>query len=64
MAKEAERLLEGTGWLPEPLRRTDVDSTAEPTAEAEPDGNALPAFLADDDESSDAAEEEPQTIAA
>ena len=25
MAKEAERLLEGTGWLPEPLRTADVD---------------------------------------
>ena len=64
MAKEAERLLEGTGWLPEPLRLPDVDSTAEPAAKAEPDGDALPAFLADDDESSNADEDEPQTIAA
>jgi ParB family transcriptional regulator, chromosome partitioning protein len=33
MAKEAERLLDGTGWLPEPLRTVsatakDVDQTA------------------------------------
>ena len=28
MAKEAERLLDGTGWLPEPLRRADVDAGA------------------------------------
>ena len=41
MAKEAERLLDGTGWLPEPLRL--IDPPAE-TDEPEP----LPAFLADD----------------
>ena len=64
MAKEAERLLEGTGWLPEPLRLPDVDSATEPTAEAETDGDALPAFLTDDDELSDADEDEPQPIAA
>jgi ParB family chromosome partitioning protein len=47
MAREAERLLEGTGWLPEPLRlaETGVASDAA-TSEAE----ALPEFLADDDE--------------
>ncbi len=40
MAKEAERLLDGTGWLPEPLRLLDpVNGTSEP--------EALPAFLAD-----------------
>jgi ParB family chromosome partitioning protein len=64
MAKEAERLLEGTGWLPEPLRLPDVDSTTELPAEAEPEGEELPAFLAEDDESSEADEDEPQTIAA
>ena len=26
MAREAERLLEGTGWLPEPLRLAEADS--------------------------------------
>ena len=64
MAKEAERLLEGTGWLPEPLWRPDVDSATEPTAEGETEDGALPAFLAGDDEPSNAEEDEPQTIAA
>ena len=41
MAKEAERLLDGTGWLPEPLRLLDpVTQPSEP--------EALPAFLADE----------------
>ena len=56
MAKEAKRLLEGTGWLPEPLRLPGVDSAKEPAAEAETEGDTLPAFLASDDE--------PRTIAA
>ncbi|HTO84595.1 MAG TPA: ParB/RepB/Spo0J family partition protein [Methylomirabilota bacterium] len=42
MAKEAERLLAGTGWLPEPLRTPAAD-----TAVAEPAAD-LPAFLAED----------------
>jgi ParB family chromosome partitioning protein len=41
MAREAERLLEGTGWLPEPLRLP----VAEPAGEEIAD---LPDFLADD----------------
>ncbi len=44
MAKEAERLLDGTGWLPEPLRladSTDMSDTLAASAEE------LPAFLAD-----------------
>jgi len=60
MAKEAERLLDGSGWLPEPLRPAAVE--AEPTqreAEAEP----LPDFLSDDEEREAAAEEErPQQL--
>jgi ParB family chromosome partitioning protein len=44
MAREAERLLEGTGWLPEPLRM--------PQAEAKPEADEqvadLPDFLAED----------------
>jgi ParB family transcriptional regulator, chromosome partitioning protein len=40
MAKEAERLLENSGWLPEPLRLTDV--------QAMESDEALPAFLAGD----------------
>ena len=44
MATEAERLLDGTGWLPEPLRladSVDVSDTSTDTVQE------LPAFLAD-----------------
>ncbi|MFX9699922.1 DNA-binding protein, partial [Acinetobacter baumannii] len=34
MAREAERLLEGTGWLPEPLRLVEV-AAAEQDADGE-----------------------------
>jgi ParB family chromosome partitioning protein len=53
MAKEAERLLADTGWLPAPLRMSGADGTnaAEPTTNAEgEDHGELPAFLAEDDE--------------
>jgi ParB family transcriptional regulator, chromosome partitioning protein len=50
MAKEAERLLEGTGWLPEPLRLADAEPAAEPAGDVESEPEALPAFLANDDE--------------
>ena len=43
MAREAERLLEGTGWLPEPLRLP-------VTAKLEPEIADLPEFLAGDAE--------------
>jgi ParB family chromosome partitioning protein len=45
MAREAERLLDGTGWLPEPLRLRVADGAASPDTG---DPAALPAFLADD----------------
>ena len=45
MAKEAERLLADTGWLPAPLRLVDQD---EPATDGESD-DALPAFLNDDE---------------
>jgi ParB family chromosome partitioning protein len=45
MAREAERLLEGTGWLPEPLRTLGFDAPVEPAIE---DTAELPAFLAGD----------------
>jgi ParB family chromosome partitioning protein len=62
MAKEAERLLDGTGWLPEPLRLVDsVDVSDTPTDTVE----ALPAFLADGDGQDPATDEsEPHPIAA
>jgi ParB family chromosome partitioning protein len=58
MAREAERLLAGTGWVPEPLRTPD----AQPV-------ETLPAFLADgeDDKAGDATAsdpEEPHAVAA
>src|SRR5260370_12484705 len=46
MAKEAERLLGGTGWLPEKLRTPDARS-AEVDGEAEGGTERLPAFLTD-----------------
>jgi ParB family chromosome partitioning protein len=55
MAREAERLLDGTGWLPEPLRLRVADASASPDAG---DPEALPAFLADD------ADGEPRAVAA
>ena len=42
MAQEAERLLDSTGWLPEPLRLADGGSSSDPPASA---ADALPAFL-------------------
>ena len=50
MAKEAERLLADTGWLPEPLRSADPDATtAADASNGDGDGD-LPAFLADDED--------------
>ena len=54
MAKEAERLLSGSGWLPEPLRTADAQTLVEAEETAEPE--ALPAFLTDD-EDEDASDE-------
>jgi ParB family chromosome partitioning protein len=48
MAREAERLLADTGWLPEPLRLV-AEEPAELSTEHD-DGEALPDFLAGDDE--------------
>jgi ParB family chromosome partitioning protein len=64
MAREAERLLAGTGWVPEPLRTSDARS-----AEGESSAETLPAFLADgeDDAAGGAAAsdpEEPHAVAA
>jgi ParB family chromosome partitioning protein len=57
MAREAERLLDGTGWLPEPLRLRGVDASL-PASAGEAGSEALPAFLAAD------AEPRPRTVAA
>ncbi len=50
MAKEAERLLADTGWLPEPLRPADPDATSTADASQADGDDALPAFLADDED--------------
>jgi ParB family chromosome partitioning protein len=62
MAKEAERLLTGSGWLPEPLRTLDVAIVAQ-----EPNTPDLPAFLnseADAGVGTDSEASEPSAIAA
>ena len=63
MAKEAERLLEGAGWLPEPLR---VAAVASPSDSSDAPSEPLPEFLsADEEQSSDGDEsEQPQPVAA
>ena len=63
MAREAERLLDGTRWLPEPLRLPEVDAVGQ---EADGEAEALPEFLAtpEDEAAADAEEEPPQIIAA
>jgi ParB family chromosome partitioning protein len=62
MAKEAERLLANTGWLPEPLRIDTADDASVETTAGEDDGEELPEFLAGDDEEAEA--DAPQVIAA
>jgi ParB family chromosome partitioning protein len=59
MAKEAERLLDGTGWLPEPLRLADSADLSDMPADTE----ELPAFLADGEGDAAIDESEPHSIA-
>jgi len=66
MAKEAERLLAGTRWVPEPLRTPDAQSAQ---VEADSAAETLPAFLADDEDNepgdpSASDPEEPHAVAA
>ena len=57
MAKEAERLLDGTGWLPEPLRL----AQGETASDAQTDQvEALPEFLAGDKDADAEETDEPQ----
>jgi ParB family chromosome partitioning protein len=57
MAREAERLLEGSCWLPEPLRLRGGNASL-PASTGEAGSEPLPAFLADD------AEPRPRSVAA
>ncbi|WP_181411721.1 ParB/RepB/Spo0J family partition protein [Bradyrhizobium sp. USDA 3456] len=59
MAKEAERLLDGSGWLPEPLRLVDPD--AAPVGQ-EGEAGPLPEFLADDEDQESASDDDPQQL--
>jgi ParB family chromosome partitioning protein len=62
MAREAERLLDGSGWLPEPLRLDDPDLGQDVATEDA--GVELPAFLTGDDETQPEDEEERQQLIA
>jgi ParB family chromosome partitioning protein len=67
MAREAERLLEGTGWLPEPLRSVDASSPAVDggAGDGEAGVESLPDFLVDEELFIDDAEEtQPEAVAA
>jgi ParB family transcriptional regulator, chromosome partitioning protein len=57
MAKEAERLLAETGWLPEPLRLFEPDEAPDDVG-AQDDIEALPDFLAGGDEDEVRAEDD------
>jgi ParB family chromosome partitioning protein len=63
MAREAERLLDGTGWLPAPLRLVEVDIAGQG---ADGEAETLPEFLAtaEDEAAADVEEEQPNFIAA
>ncbi|QRG05790.1 ParB/RepB/Spo0J family partition protein [Xanthobacter dioxanivorans] len=63
MAKEAERLLADSGWLPEPLRLTEVEP-ATGSVEADGETETLPDFLAGDDEVSADSEDDPAHLVA
>jgi len=63
MAKEAERLLAETGWLPEPLRLVELDGDAADAGDAgDGDGEALPDFLAGDGDEDAAIEAEDEHV--
>ncbi|MGY3530736.1 ParB/RepB/Spo0J family partition protein [Bradyrhizobium sp. USDA 4452] len=59
MAKEAERLLDGSGWLPEPLRLVDPDVAP---VELEGEAGSLPEFLTDEEDQETAGDEDPQQL--
>lgn len=54
MAKEAERLLAESGWLPEPLRSADAGTEAAVAPDQGGADETLPAFLSDDDSDDEA----------
>ena len=64
MAREAERLLQGSGWLPEPLRTWSTQEETEGTPLAQDETPELPAFLSEDGFSESAAAPRPYAVAA
>jgi ParB family chromosome partitioning protein len=67
MAKEAERLLAETGWLPEPLRLLEDAPTSDSRAGDANERPVLPDFLAgeeDEEVTADAEDDEPALVAA
>jgi ParB family chromosome partitioning protein len=61
MAREAERLLDGTGWLPEPLRLAGVEAQS---SGQEVEAGLLPEFLAEDQDESQEDEVQRRSVAA
>ncbi|ADZ68749.1 ParB/RepB/Spo0J family partition protein [Polymorphum gilvum] len=65
MAREAERLLADTGWLPEPLRLVAEEPAVDASPEADGEDVALPDFLAGDAEEEAAdADDDPAVLVA
>jgi ParB family chromosome partitioning protein len=64
MAKEAERLLDGSGWVPEPLRTADTEASHSSDSGAAQDVEALPDFLAEDQEENPEEESDQAAVAA
>ena len=64
MAKEAERLLAESGWLPEPLRMVDDGIGTDPAAGTDVEADDLPDFLSGDGKDDPADDEEEQHMVA
>ncbi|PZU68539.1 ParB/RepB/Spo0J family partition protein [Sphingobium sp.] len=62
MAREAERLLAETGWLPEPLRLAAPEGDETPADQSAGDDAALPDFLTQNDEESGDDVEDDQAV--
>jgi ParB family transcriptional regulator, chromosome partitioning protein len=64
MAKEAERLLDASGWLPEPLRLRNVDDAVEASRQGNDETPVAPALPAEDDADANCEKEQLSMIAA
>ena len=62
MAKEAERLLAETGWLPEPLRPAIEAQAVDGATDQDEDSVALPDFLAGGHEDTAEAADDPEAL--